>query len=251
MKVPRILSIAGSDSGGGAGIQADIRTISALGGYAMTAITAITAQNSLGVDAVMPIAADLVIQQIDVVVRDFGVDAIKIGLLGSADMAKQISHYISEFEDVPIIFDPVMVTTSGAKLADDKIVDAFRDLIEITTLLTPNLPEFEKLSHHYGDYQFPCDILLKGGHGEGDILIDKLMRSGIEVKRWEGKRIQTRHNHGTGCTLSSAIAIYMGHGLDMVEAISKARDYVRESLRCAPEIGEGYGPMGLPKKFVE
>lgn len=250
MKLARILSIAGSDSGGGAGIQADVRTISRLGGHAMTAITAVTAQNSLGVHAVEIMSADFVVAQIDAVVRDFGVDAIKIGMMGSADIAHAVADYIENLHAVPVIFDPVMVATSGDMLADEDTITAFEKLMKFAVLITPNLPEYDKLLETIPLDQFPCDILLKGGHGKDDILVDRLLRSGEEVNHWQSKRIETVHSHGTGCTLSSAIATYVGQGKNMIDAIGKAREYVRASILAAPKLGAGHGPMGIPAEIL-
>lgn len=246
-KYPKILSIAGSDSGGGAGIQADIRTISNIGGHAMTAITAITAQNSVGVHAIQIMSADFVISQIDAVVSDFGVDVIKIGMLGSAEIGHALADYIDNMQNVPIIFDPVMVATSGALLADNDTISAFARLMKYAALATPNLPEYDRLLENCAADKFPCDMLIKGGHGHDNILIDRLMRRGNEVASWQSERIDTIHTHGTGCTLSSAIASYVGLGDNMVDAIGKARDYVRSSILSAPNIGAGHGPMGIPK----
>lgn len=247
--ITRILSIAGSDSGGGAGIQADIRTITRLGGHAMTAVTAITAQNSVGVNAVLLMDADMVVAQIDAVIQDFGVDAIKIGMAGSSGTVLAIAKYISTLKAVPIIFDPVMVASSGAQLASDEVIDAFEALMQSATLITPNIPEFERLSQNITMKNYPCDVLIKGGHGDDHILTDRLMRRGQEIYSWEGDRIDTQHNHGTGCTLSAAIATYMGRGDDVVGAIDKARNYVRASLQCTPNIGAGHGPMGVPSSW--
>lgn len=245
MTIARILSIAGSDSGGGAGIQADVRVISALGGHAMTAITAITAQNSIGVHAVKILDTALVMAQAQAVCDDFGIDAIKIGMLGSAETANAAAQFIRQFEGVPVIFDPVMVATSGDLLADDETIAAFENIMQYATLVTPNIPEYERLAKSIDE--FPCDILLKGGHGQDDILIDRLISK--QPMQWQDKRINTLHSHGTGCTLSAAIATYMGQGLEMRDAIAHARQFVRASLQCAPEIGAGHGPMGVPKDY--
>ena len=237
----RILIIAGSDSGGGAGIQADIKTVTMLGGHAMTAITAITAQNSCGVDAVHPIPTDIVIAQIDAVVRDLGVDAIKIGMIGSAATAHAVADYLTSAARVPIVFDPVMVATSGALLADAHTISAFRRLIDIATLTTPNLPELEALG---GEAALGGCTLIKGGHGAGDVIIDRLVEPSGEICRWESERIDTRSTHGTGCTLASAIATGLGQGLELEAAIARARLFVRLALRAAPGFGAGHGPMG-------
>ncbi|GAA0470574.1 bifunctional hydroxymethylpyrimidine kinase/phosphomethylpyrimidine kinase [Parasphingorhabdus litoris] len=244
---PRVLSIAGSDSGGGAGIQADIRTITNLGGHAMTAITAVTAQNSEGVTAVELMAPEMVLAQITAVMDDFGVDAIKIGMLGSPDIALAIAEYLKTLDGIAVIFDPVMVATSGAALADDRTVAAFEKIIPACSLVTPNLDEIERLGGEEAISRFDAPFLVKGGHGAGDLLIDRLIDANGEIEHWEGSRIDTRHSHGTGCTLSSAIATYLAHGEALPAAIEKARDYVRASLKAAPGFGAGHGPMGVPQ----
>lgn len=236
----RILIIAGSDSGGGAGIQADIKTVTMLGGHAMTAITAITAQNSCGVTAVHAIPADMVIAQIDAVAGDIGVDAVKIGMIGSAETANALAARLADIA-APIVFDPVMVATSGATLADPSTIAAFRQLMRIATLTTPNLPELAALG---GEGGLAGPSLIKGGHGEGDLIVDRLMGPEGEIARWEGSRIETRSTHGTGCTLASAIATLIGQGLALPDAIGQARRFVRMALRGAPGLGQGHGPMG-------
>lgn len=240
---PRILIIAGSDSGGGAGIQADIKTVTMLGGFAMTAITAITAQNTLGVQAVHPVPTDIVLAQIDSVVSDTGVDAIKIGMLGSAATAEAVADAIGGIE-VPVVFDPVMVATSGSVLADAKTIKAFGRLMDLAWLTTPNLPELEALGGEAAVLAHGCALLEKGGHGAGDLLIDRLVGEWGEVERWVDDRIDTLHTHGTGCTLASGIATGLGQGLPMVTAVSRARAFVRAALEVAPGFGSGHGPMG-------
>lgn len=239
----RILIIAGSDSGGGAGIQADIKTVTMLGGHAMTAITAVTAQNTLGVTGVHPISADMVIAQIEAVASDIGIDAIKIGMIGSAQTAQRVADYIEQI-GAPIVFDPVMVATSGAALADTQTITAFDRLMTLATLTTPNLPELEALGGEATAVQRAGQLLIKGGHAEGDLLIDRLIDTHGEVMRWEEARIDTRHTHGTGCTLASAIATGLGQGLPLVESIGRARQFVRAALIAAPGLGGGHGPMG-------
>lgn len=236
----RILIIAGSDSGGGAGIQADIKTVTMLGGHAMTAITAVTAQNTVGVAAVHLIPTEMVIAQIDAVVNDIGVDAVKIGMIGSAQTAHAVVDRL-EGLDVPIVFDPVMVATSGAGLADAETIKAFDRLMSIATLTTPNLPELEALG---GETALHRLTLIKGGHGTGANLVDRLVGKNGEVMRWEGERIDTSSTHGTGCTLASAIATGLGQGLELEKAIEQARWFVRAALHMAPGLGSGYGPMG-------
>jgi len=241
---PRILIIAGSDSGGGAGIQADIKTVTMLGGHAMTAITAITAQNTLGVQAVMPVPTEMVIAQVDSVVSDIGVDAVKIGMIGSAETAHAVADRLEAMPGIPIVFDPVMVATSGAMLADDATIAAFARLMRIATVTTPNLPELAALGGEATVRGGSAALLVKGGHGEGDEIVDRLILADGSEVRWADPRIPTRHNHGTGCTLASAIATGLGHGMTLSDAIARARVFVRLALREAPGFGGGHGPMG-------
>ena len=236
----RILIIAGSDSGGGAGIQADIKTVTMLGGHAMTAVTAITAQNTLGVNAVHLVPTDMVIAQIDAVVSDIGVDAVKIGMIGSAATAVAVADRVGTF-NVPIVFDPVMVATSGSVLADKGVIAAFEKLMMLATLTTPNLPELAALG---GDAAMRGPTLIKGGHGEGDAIVDRLVGAGDDDRIWEDSRIHTTSTHGTGCTLASAIATGLGQGMPLVDAITRARAFVRAALLAAPSLGKGHGPMG-------
>jgi hydroxymethylpyrimidine/phosphomethylpyrimidine kinase len=239
----RILIIAGSDSGGGAGIQADIKTVTMLGGHAMTAITAVTAQNTLGVDAVHLIPTDIVMAQIDSVVRDIGVDAVKIGMIGSAETAEAVADWLVGV-GVPVVLDPVMVATSGAVLADQRTIEAIKKLMTWATLVTPNLPELEILGgieHLMTEGEI---VLVKGGHSTGSVLTDRLVGPSGEIARWSDTRIETRHTHGTGCTLSSAIAVGLAQGMCCPEAITRARTFVRLALREAPGFGAGHGPMG-------
>jgi len=253
--IPRVLIIAGSDSGGGAGIQADIKTVTMLGGHAMTAVTAITAQNTLGVSAVHPVPAETILAQIDAVVSDIGVDAVKIGMIGSAfaarQVAKRLAHLKSERPELPIVFDPVMVATSGSPLADDATIAAFAKLMEIATITTPNLPELKRLTseedpvaaalHLVGKHG--CAVLIKGGHEEGDALADALIETD-NMTSWQGQRIDTTSTHGTGCTLASAIALFLAEGASLADAVARAREFVRVALREAPGLGEGSGPIG-------
>jgi hydroxymethylpyrimidine/phosphomethylpyrimidine kinase len=239
---PRILIIAGSDSGGGAGIQADIKTITVLGGHAMTAITAVTAQNTLGVDAVHLIPTDIVLAQIDAVVRDIGVDAVKIGMIGSAETAEAVADYLRRLT-VPIVFDPVMVATSGAALADARTIAAFDRLIALAAVVTPNLPELAALGGEMA-LASRASVLVKGGHADGDILTDRLVDASGEIARWSDGRIDTTSTHGTGCTLASAIAVGLAGGMSLTDAIQRARLIVRAALVAAPGFGRGHGPMG-------
>jgi hydroxymethylpyrimidine/phosphomethylpyrimidine kinase len=251
----RILVIAGSDSGGGAGIQADIKAITMLGGHAMTAITAVTAQNTTGVTAVHPVPAETVLAQIDAVVSDIGVDAVKIGMIGSAFAAEQVARRLAalkaEQSDLPIVFDPVMVATSGAALADEATIAAFGQLMDVATVVTPNLPELARLSGQedpvasalriVGDHG--CAVLVKGGHEEGEALADALIETD-NMTSWQGQRIETTSTHGTGCTLASAIATFLAQGESLPSAVERARTFVRIALHAAPKLGEGSGPVG-------
>jgi hydroxymethylpyrimidine/phosphomethylpyrimidine kinase len=249
---PRILIIAGSDSGGGAGIQADIKTVTMLGGHAMTAITAITAQNTLGVDAVHAVPTDIVALQIDAVVRDLGVDAVKIGMIGSARTAMMVAEKLDELPGIPVVFDPVMVASSGAALADDPTIAAFERLMRRATVVTPNLPELRTLSDtdDVGDgarlllERHGCAVLAKGGHGEGAEVIDRLFsRHGPPEIDWTSPRIDTDATHGTGCTLATAIACGLAAEWELPEAIARARKFVRIAMREAAGLGSGHGPM--------
>ena len=245
----RILIIAGSDSGGGAGIQADIRTVTLLGGHAMTAITAITAQNTLGVQAVHPVPTEMVLAQIDSVVSDIGVDAVKIGMIGSAATANAVADRLAMLAGVPIVFDPVMVATSGSVLADADTVAAFERLMAIATLVTPNIPELAALGGGEIAIRFDAHVLAKGGHGEGPMLTDRLIGPQGVRKAWSNARIDTPHTHGTGCTLASAVATGLGQGMDLIDAVERGRRYVRAALELAPGLGSGHGPMGAPLGF--
>lgn len=240
---PRILVIAGSDSGGGAGIQADIKTITMLGGHAMTAITAVTAQNTVGVQRIMPVPVDMVLAQIDSVVGDIGVDAVKIGMLGSAETAGAVADRLASI-GVPIIFDPVMVATSGSRLADEATVTSFGRLIALAAVTTPNLPELAALGGEAGVRSLGRGALLvKGGHGEGDQLEDRLVEAGGTETVWTHPRLATPHTHGTGCTLASAIACGLGAGLSLGVAADQAVAFVQAALAAAPGLGKGHGPM--------
>src|SRR6476661_8577913 len=255
MSTARILIIAGSDSGGGAGIQADIKTVTMLGGHAMTAITAITAQNTQGVTAVHAVPAETVLAQIDSVVGDIGVDAVKIGMIGSAFTAEQVAARLerlkAEQPGLPIVFDPVMVATSGSELADDSTIAAFGRLMDVATIATPNLPELKRLTseedpvaaalHLVGEHR--CAVLIKGGHEEGDALADALIEED-NMTSWQGQRIDTTSTHGTGCTLASAMAFFLAGGATLADAVARAREFVRVALHDAPELGQGAGPIG-------
>jgi hydroxymethylpyrimidine/phosphomethylpyrimidine kinase len=247
----RVLIVAGSDSSGGAGIQADIKTVTMLGGHAMTAVTAVTAQNTRGVDLVHPVPAEAVLAQIDAVVDDIGIDAVKVGMLPGAFAAEMIAERLSRLRKVPIVFDPVMTATSGAELSSESTIAAFGKLMSIATLLTPNLPELKRLTNEEDPVagalhlvsEHGCAVLIKGGHDEGDAIADALIEED-NMMSWQGQRIDTLNTHGTGCTLSSAIACFLGQGDSLTSAVERARTFVRVALHDAPSLGEGAGPIG-------
>jgi hydroxymethylpyrimidine/phosphomethylpyrimidine kinase len=240
---PRVLSVAGSDSSGGAGIQADIKTITMLGGYAMTAITAVTAQDTQSVWAIQSLSPELVAAQIDASAGDIGVDAVKIGMLGSPEIAAIVADRLERL-GVPVVFDPVMVATSGSTLANAATIAAFERLMALATLTTPNVAELAALGGDAALAARGVAYLAKGGDAEGDLIEDRLVVPGQESVVWQGARIVTRHNHGTGCTLSSAIATLLGKGLGLEDAVTEARQFVRAALAAAPRFGHGHGPLG-------
>lgn len=259
MSIARILIIAGSDSGGGAGIQADIKTVTLLGGHAMTAITALTAQNTLGVTAVHAVPADMVIAQIDAVASDIGVDAIKIGMIGSAEIVEAVADRLDrpDLAAVPLVFDPVMIATSGSRLADEATIAAFGRLMRRAAVSTPNLDELAALSGAplRDEAAITHAAVRLIGQGSGPILAtgtgitpgrltDLLFDAGDEPQSWQAERIDTIHDHGTGCTLASGIATGLGQGMTLADAIGRARDFVRAALLAAPGLGQGHGPMG-------
>jgi hydroxymethylpyrimidine/phosphomethylpyrimidine kinase len=254
VSLARILICAGSDSGGGAGIQADIKTVTALGGFAMTAITALTAQNTLGVQGVLPVPADFIRRQIQSVLDDLGADAAKTGMLGDSAAIEAIAATLPP--GLPLVVDPVMIAKGGAALLAEAAIGALKQrLIPRATLLTPNLPEAEALlGRRVADLAAmqaagadllalgAQAVLVKGGHLEGDQLFDVLVGpDGVEI--FEGTRIRTRHTHGTGCTLASAIATGLGQGLGLRAAVARARTYLIEAIRLAPGLGQGHGPL--------
>jgi len=250
----RVLVVAGSDSGGGAGIQADIKTITALGGYAATAITALTAQNTRGVFGIVAVAAEFVQLQMRLVLADIGADCIKIGMLHRADMVEAVATVlVNEGAAVPVVLDPVMVAKGGAALLSADAVAAIRSrLLPLAAVLTPNLPEAEALAGGPADpvalakallAMGPRAVLVKGGHGEGEVLTDVLAEAGRPLLSFQGPRLVSRNTHGTGCTLASAIAVSLAQGLGIADAVARARDYVVEAIRRAPGYGHGHGPL--------
>lgn len=248
--IPRVLIIAGSDSGGGAGIQADIKTVTMLGGHAMTAITAITAQNTLGVQAVHPVPVDMVVAQMTSVLDDLGLDAVKIGMIGSAATVHAVADVL-EALDVPIVFDPVMIATSGSVLADPDTIAAFGRLMRCATLITPNLPELAALGGIDAVRAGGAAILAKGGHAPGDTVSDRLIHADGTERTWSNPRIDTRHSHGTGCTLASAIATGLAAGVSLDAAVARGIGFVRIALHEAPGLGAGHGPMGHARVRVD
>jgi hydroxymethylpyrimidine/phosphomethylpyrimidine kinase len=251
----RVLIIAGSDSGGGAGIQADIKTVTVLGGYAATAVTAITVQNTLGVFGVHPIPAAVIEAQGRVVIDDIGADAVKTGMLGDAATVQAAAALIDR-AGVPAVIDPVMIATSGDALAGPEAAAAIiRLLIPRAALLTPNAPEAAALTglaidttddlRRAGEALLRLGaqaVLMKGGHIPGDTVIDVLMTPDGETT-FAGPRIETRHTHGTGCTLASACAVGLAQGLPLDQAVAHAWAYVAEAIRRAPGFGAGAGPL--------
>jgi hydroxymethylpyrimidine/phosphomethylpyrimidine kinase len=258
----RILIIAGSDSGGGAGIQADIRTVTMLGGHAMTAVTAITAQNTLGVDAIHAVPTDMVLAQIAAVVSDIGVDAIKIGMIGSARTAHAVADALAAMVPVPVVFDPVMVATSGSVLADADTIAAFERLMAQVDVVTPNVPELAALTGATIDSVDSLEaaarllarrcgaaVMAKGGHlgqlaSDPAPTIHDLLVLADDSFVFRQQRLDTRHTHGTGCTLASAIATGLGAGLSLIDAVDRAEAFVAAALHEAPGLGQGSGPLG-------
>jgi len=254
---PRILSIAGSDSGGGAGIQADIKTATALGAYAMTAITAVTAQDTADVHAVQLMSPELVAVQIVACLDDIGADAIKIGMLGSAAIASAVADVLHEnVANIPIVLDPVLASTSGTPLLDEEGVKVLREkLIPLVALVTPNIPEAEALTgvacsdantmRRAGEALIALGAkaaLVKGGHGAGEALVDMLVTPrGHEA--FSFPRIDTPHTHGTGCTYATAIAVGLAEGRPLSECVARAIHYLRNAIETAPGFGRGHGPL--------
>ncbi len=253
----RVLIVAGSDSGGGAGIQADVKTVTALGGYAATAITALTAQNTRGVFAIHDVPAAFIALQMRLVLEDIGADCIKIGMLHRSDTVDAVCAVLRTLATgIPVVVDPVMIAKGGDALLAADAMDAVRTrLLPLATVATPNLPEAAALSGLAdGDADAdslairvlslgPGAALVKGGHGQGRTLVDVLAIRDQPLRRYESARIDTPHTHGTGCTLASAIATGLAQGLDIRAAVERARAYVLEAIRTAPGYGHGHGPL--------
>ena len=253
----RVLIIAGSDSGGGAGIQADIKTVTALGAYAMTAVTALTAQDTTGVYGIVAIEPAFIARQIELALGDIGADCIKIGMLHDESVIDAVADILErKGRGVPVVLDPVMVAKGGQALLEaDAIATLKRRLLPLAMLVTPNLPEAERLSGRAitsraelieaasGILTFGCaGVLLKGGHLAGDPILD-VLATADHFELLESQRIDTPHTHGTGCTLASAIATGIAQGFGPLPAVERARAYVQEAIRTAPGLGRGHGPL--------
>ena len=259
LRYARVLSIAGSDSGGGAGIQADLKTFSALGCYGMTAITAITAQNTQGVRAIHGVPPDMLRAQIDAVVEDIGVDAVKVGMLHSPEVVAVVVDAIRRYQLPHVVLDPVMVATSGDRLMAAETVQVLvRELFPLATVVTPNLDEAALLLGRPIDGISALDeaarallalgapaVLLKGGHLPGNDVVDVLALPDGTLKHLRSTRIATHNGHGTGCTLSSAIAAHLALGLPLPQAVEQARAYILGAIAAGAEVhtGQGHGPL--------
>lgn len=256
----RVLTIAGSDSGGGAGIQADIKAISAMGCYAASAITAVTVQNTLGVQAVHPVPLDILEGQIEAVLSDIGTDAIKIGMLHSADVVNLVADMLEKYRIKNVVLDPVMVSTSGHRLIEENAVEVIKArLIPLARVITPNIPEaeilagcriacqadFDETARNLSD-DSKVSVLLKAGHLDGESLVDYFYNAEDDtMTRLPSERIRTRNTHGTGCTLSSAFAAALAKGEDLTCAARSAKAYIEQAIISGAdyEIGSGHGPV--------
>ena len=251
-----MLILAGSDSGGGAGVQADIKTVTALGGYAMTAITAITVQNTQGVFGVHPIPVETIEAQARVVLEDIGADAFKTGMLGSPEVVEAVARVLDSAPETPAVIDPVMTAKGGERLLEGRAEAAVRDLLlPRAALLTPNAPEAEALTglpvrteddlRRAGEALLARGargVLMKGGHLPGDIVVDLLIGPGL-MRRFESPRVAGKNTHGTGCTLASACAAGLAQGLELGQAVARAHADPAEAIRRAPGFGHGHGPL--------
>ena len=255
----RVLSIAGSDSGGGAGIQADLKTFAALGCYGMTAIAAITAQNTQGVRAIHAVPVQMLAAQLDAVLQDIGVDALKIGMLGAPESVRAVADAIRRYGITQVVLDPVMVATSGDRLIAQETADALvRELFPLVSVITPNLDEagwlINRPIHSIDEMEGAAaqllalgapHVLLKGGHLSGDWVVDLLAGADGSRQRLESARIATHNGHGTGCTLSSAIAAHLARGLPLAQAVQQARTYILGAIAAGAQVhtGQGHGPL--------
>lgn len=252
----RVLIVAGSDSGGGAGIQADVKTVTMLGGYATTAITALTAQNTVELSSIHAVSEEFVAEQMELVLKDIGADAVKTGMLYSPEIVHTVANVLGDYPYIPIVVDPVCVSTSGSTLLQDQALEAMKQsLIPKAALVTPNIPEVEKLTGmsilDQNDILSAGEILLatgvkavliKGGHSDKEEIQDVLITEN-ETRVFTSKRQHTLHTHGTGCTLASAIACYLAQGESLKDAIKKSRTYVAKAIKTAPHFGSGHGPL--------
>lgn len=257
LTVARAVTIAGSDSGGGAGIQADLKTFAAFGIYGASAVTAITAQNTLGVQRIEPVSTDLVIAQLESIIGDIGADAAKTGMLVSASIVEAVAEAVDRLGIPNLVVDPVMVAKGGERLLEEGAPDAVRSLlVPRAVCVTPNLPEAEVLVGYpvkdAGDMERAARDLcalgagaavVKGGHLDEEHALVDLLFDGSRARTLQTSRVATRHSHGTGCTFSAAIAAGLARGWDLTSAVESAQDYVRRALESAPGIGEGHGPL--------
>jgi hydroxymethylpyrimidine/phosphomethylpyrimidine kinase len=254
----RVLTIAGSDSGGGAGIQADIKAISAMGCYAASAITAVTVQNTIGVQAVHPIPLDILEGQIEAVLSDIGVDSIKIGMLHSAEVVNLVADIIEKHKIKNVVLDPIMVSTSGHRLTKVDAIEVIKNrLIPLSRVITPNIPEAEillgcKISEESNFDQIArnlsnisnVSVLLKAGHLDRENLVDYFFNAEDKMMtQLPSKRVQTKNTHGTGCTLSSAIAANLAKGFTLAESVQRSKAYISGALAAMLDLGKGSGPM--------
>ena len=258
MKYTTVLTIAGSDSGGGAGIQADIKTISAIGCYSASAITAITAQNTCGVNAIQTLSPQIVKEQIESVATDIEIDAIKIGMVSEPDIIEVISDFIKDINNIPIVFDPVLVSTSGHILTQSNTIDLITtQIIPYCTLVTPNIFEAERLTNIsisteedminacYEIQRYGCqNVLIKGGHSNSDIITDILITKD-KIFKFSATKILSQNTHGTGCTLSSAIASYLALGNTLPDAVEKGKTFITNAIKSGKDVktGKGHGPV--------
>jgi hydroxymethylpyrimidine/phosphomethylpyrimidine kinase len=257
--LPRLLVIAGSDSSGGAGIQADIKTAAALGVYAMTAITAVTVQDTTAVYAIHPIPAAIVRDQITCCLRDIGADAIKLGMLGSVELIETVAESLERYaRNIPIVLDPVIAATGGTAFLGEEAIEVLKArLVPHASLVTPNLPEAQRLSGIAAAHDWHTliqmtarailglgagAVLIKGGHDTRSMIDDTLVWSG-GIETYSFARIKTKHTHGTGCTLATAIACGLAKGLPLPLAVGRAREYLQHTIETAPQLGSGHGPL--------
>ena len=253
--IPKAMTIAGSDSGGGAGIQADLKTFAALGVYGASTLTAITAQNTVAVTAVHELPVDLIAAQIDAVVTDIGVDAVKTGMLSSAAIVETVAAAVQRHALTNLVVDPVMIAKSGDALLRPEAVNALRDrLLPLAAVVTPNLPEAETLTGLSittdADIRRAAEqivgrgaraVVVKGGHREGPAV--DLFYDGVRFQEFTAPRLDTRNTHGTGCTFAAAVAAGLAQGQDLIAAVAQAKDYVTEAIRHAYPLGQGHGPL--------